>query len=319
VIRRHILPELGHYLVTELRPDDVRRWFKRMRQLGVGQVAADNAVTVLRAIYGTWVRDDRSLPHGIPVPTGLKKARPRKEFTPLTRDQVNAIIAAMPPDARVMVEIEAFYGSRVSEILALRTEDLVFTGKDEMAALGPQLARLAALPEDRYNARNPRLRFQRKLERDRTPAEIKNRRGIRTLPLPQWLAVLLAEQFEEWPPVDGWLFTNPRPSYGDTRIMLPVRQRRPWRQEPYLGWLHQAAESVGVTFPPNQCSHALRHHAVSILKDRRWNSDAIGLWIGDSARTVDTVYGRPMSDAPDRIAAELSAARSTEGRSLRAV
>jgi integrase len=218
----------------------------------------------------------------------------------------------------LMVEIEAFYGARVSEILGLRAEDITFTGLDVTAPLGPQLARVAALSADKYEARSARLRFDRKLNVDRTHAEIKNRRGYRTLPLPQWLASALAAQLGQWPPVDGWLFTNPRGPGGYRGHWDRAPHPRPWCQKNYRVWFAKAAEKTGVTLIKGQSTHALRHHCVSVLRDRGLSAQAIGYWIGDAATSVDTYYGRPMPDAMDRIAAELSGARDT-GPRLRAV
>jgi integrase len=318
-VNLHIVPYLGDMKVTELRPDAVRLWVAGLRERSVGRVAVERAIGSLRTMYGVWQDDGRLLPAGIPIPRGLVKPRPPKEFDPLTTEQVAALAAAMPPYAQLIVTVEAFYGARVSEALALRDEDIRFTGKDVSAPLGPQLARLAALPADRYEARKPRLRFARKLEHDRTPAPIKNRRGNRTLPLPQWLAVALAEYVEAWPIVDGWLFVNRREA-GGAGGSIPARRPMPWRQTTYISWLHRAAEAAGIMFPPNQASHAFRHHAVSVLRDKGWADDNIAQWIGDTAQTVTTVYGRPMADAVERIAAELSADRPAAGhRRLRAV
>ena len=70
--------------------------------------------------------------------------------------------------------------------------------------------------------------------------------------------------------------------------------------------------------PPNQCSHALRHYCVSELRrpPAKSNED-IGNWIGDTAATVERVYGRSMPGAMDHIAAELSGARDAAPLVLR--
>ncbi len=323
VVRNHILNAeygLGHYLVTELRPDDVRLWVARMQKCGARNTR--QAVAVLRTMYGDWHRDDRLLPHGIPVPARLVKAKPRKEWPSPTAAQVAAWAAAMPADWKLIVEAEAFYGGRVSEILALREEDILFTGKDVTAPLGRQLAHLAALPADKYGVRSPRVRFQRKLEQHRRhgePAEgsIKNARGNRTLPVPQWLAAALAAHLEHWPAVDGWLFTNHRAPGGCGTAVADIHPK-PILYGTFARRMRRAAREAGIMLPPNQCTHALRHYCVSELKDKGWDPDAIGLWIGDSGVTVAEVYGRPMPDVLDRIAGEMSAARDA-GPRLRAV
>jgi integrase len=358
-MRNHILPHLGHYLVTELRRDDVRLWATGMAARGTGPAAQAAAVSTLRTLFSDWLADDRILPRGNPVPRALVSGPPRKEFAPLTAAQVDAIAAAMPADMALIVRTEAFYGARVSEICALRTEDITFTGLDVAAPLGPQLARLAELPEDKYEARKPRLRFQRKLEEDRTPGPIKNARGNRTLPLPPWLAAAFAVQLEKWPPVDGWLFVSRRPlaSVGPVRLqdvadaagvssgtasriisgssrrdsatmrrkvmqaaaaLGYARRHRPYAPAGIIMTFTPAAAKAGVTLPPRQATHALRHHCVSVLRGKGWSDQDICYWIGDTARTVAERYGRPMPDALNRISAELSAARGA-GRPLRAV
>jgi integrase len=318
----HIVPDLGHYAVTELRRDDVKWWVARMRERGTGPVAMRHAVLTLRTMYGVWVKDGRALPRGIPVDAGLIKEKPRKEFAPLTAAQVTALTAAALPDMRLIIEAEAFYGTRVSEILALRAEDVTFTGKDPAAPLAAELARLAALPEAKYEARRPRLRFERKLEVDGTEGEIKNeQRGKRTAPLPQWLAAALAAHLEQWPPVGGWLFTNPRGQgrRGGGNVVKPLGLRRPWNQKGYRERFNEAAARAGITLPRGQATHALRHHCVSVLRDKGWSDQAIGYWIGDAASSVATYYGRPMPDAMDRISAVLSDARTAPPPPLRAV
>jgi integrase len=316
-VAKRIVPEFGHYLMTELRRDDVRLWVTRMRQQGTGTSAMFNATEVLHSMYSAWLKDDRILPRGNPVDLRLIEKQPRKEFAPLTARQVEALAGAMPADMALMVRIEAFYGARMSEITGLRDEDVIFTGRLPAAPLAPQLAKLAALPADRYETRRLRLRFQRKLERDRTEGPIKNERGNRTLPLPQWLAAALAAQLGKWPPVDGWLFTNPRaPGYGGKAV---AAHPRPFTDINYQRRLKNAARAAGIVFPPRQCTHALRHHCVSVLRDKGWSDQAIGYWIGDTSQTVAEVYGRPMPDALDRISAELSAAREATGPVLRAV
>jgi integrase len=358
-VRLHIDPYIGHILVTELTRDDVRLWAAQMRKNGVGQATQVKAVEDLRTMYGVWLEDGRLLPGGVPIPRGLVKRTPRKEFTPLTTAQVQAWAAAMPVEMALLVEIEAFYGGRMSEVLGLRGEDLIWIGKDTSAPLPDQLAQLAGLPPDRYDARKPRVRFERQLARvTRVSAPPKNTRATRTLPLPRWLAVKLAAQLAQWPPAGGWLFVNRRAPGGYSTVLtdeeraearreamrrsrarrrgedIPLRRAgakpggtgfhftpdgKPYHAARYNVWLHRAADSAGIVLPPNQCSHALRHHCVSVLRARGWSDQDIGAWIGDTAQTVAQVYGRPMPGSLDRIAAALSNEREATGPPLRAV
>ena len=319
MVRKHIVPHLGHMLVTELRRDDVALWAAGMKRRGVGRASARLSIEILRTMYQDWLRSDRLLPRGNPVDVSLIPKPPRKPFTPLTRAEVRAIAAAIVPDAEVIVETEAHYGPRVGEVLALRTEDITFTGKDAGAPLAGQLAALAALPAGKYDARNPLLRFERQLDAaEATPAEMKNQRGPRTLPFPQWLCAMLAAHLGKWPPADGWLFTNPRnraTRHGSRTAAGHVT----WSQDAYRKQFKKAAEKAGVVLPPYQATHALRHHCVSVLRDERWPDVDIAAWIGDAPQTVAEVYGRPMPDSMSRISRHLSAAREADAPALRAV
>lgn len=355
-VRNHIVPGLGDYLVTELTHDLIRLWAKRMRDAGTGPAAMKAAVETLRTMYGVWQESDRFLPRGVPIPRGLVKQGPRKEFDPLTETQVDAWAGAMPAPMALVVELEAWSGGRESEILGLQEEDIAWRGKDVNAPLAAQLARLATLPREKYAAASPRLRFSRQLSRyTREGTRTKNDRANRTLQLDEWLAVRFATQLQSWPPANGWLFTTWR-AYAvrtaedrardraeqyarhcarvrgeDIPLRTPgplprsqatalrwVTNGKPLTASSYNWWLRKAAKTAEIVLPPNQCSHALRHHAVSVLRDKGLDDDAIGKWIGDSAETVRKVYGRPMPDAMARMAAVMSESR-TGDRRLRAV
>ena len=324
--RAHISPDpIARMRMTEIRRDDVRLWLGRRQDAGACPSARRNALTLLHAMYQTWIKDGRLLPYGNPAVLMLSPRPARKDWLPLTREQVTAWAAHMPAEMRLIVTMEAFYGPRCSEILAIREEDVEFKGKNLSTAVGPQLARLAELPGDDYRDRNLRLHFQRKIELDRTAGPMKNRRGDRKLPLPQWLCADLADQLNTWPAVNGWLFTNrnarhtrPQAAGGPTAAArigagLPM----PYLITTYTDRLRHAASAAGITLPPRQCSHALRHHCVSVLRDMGKSDQQIAFWIGDAELTVATVYGRPMPDAMDRIADDLSDHR--EQPRLRAV
>lgn len=214
-INLYIKPHFGDSLVIAVQPDQVRLWVARLHQQGpVGKQARDGnaaigkAVKLLHAMFAQWQKDRRYLPYGNPVDSGLAPDPPPKMFTPLTVAEVHRLAAAMPPEAALAAETEAFFGPRVSEVLGLREEDFTFTGKDPAAPLGPQLAALARLSTAEYEARRPRIRFGRRVNRSRQTAPMKNRRGYRFLPFPQHMAAAYAAQLAAWPAAGGWVFVN---------------------------------------------------------------------------------------------------------------
>jgi integrase len=314
----HILPFLGHHKVTELTPDLVFLWVADRQAAGVGAAALYGAAETLRSLYVAWHAAGRPLPYGNPVRVRLPKGPPRDRIPPPTPAQVEAWAQEVWPEVRVIVDLEVLYGGRTSEMLALREEDILFTGRDVGAPLRPQLERLAELPPDEYAARKARLRFQRKLEKDRTPGPIKNKRGNRTLPLPQWAARALSEQFRQWPPVGGWLFVNHRGGRG--ALIEPAAM--PLHVTTYWKILKRAADKAGIVRPPYKCSHWLRYFRASQLNDMGMGATAIGDWIGDHPRTVQNIYIQPMEGSTERTADMLTELRESQGsgtRRLRAV
>jgi len=314
-----IVPGLGAVPMTAVRPDHVRDWARAM-QTGTAPArpgkkrkklsprSAQIRVSTLHAMFELWRMDCRPLPLGNPVPRGVVKVPPKVRRDPLTVTQVRAWRDAAFDDMRAMMDVEAYYGARASEMLGLREEDLTWTGRNMSAPLAPQLARLAELPADKYAARRVRLQFREQLGQRRfngnrsVRVPTKNSRAVRPVPVPQWLARVLAGHLQRWPVQDGWLFTNPRIGKG-------YSAPQPWNANIYYRWLRRAAVAAGVPLAKGQCSHALRHHCVSVLRDKGFSSQAIGEWIGDTALTVETTYGRPMPDSMDRIGAALDDAR----------
>jgi integrase len=310
-LRNHIIPGLGASLMTGLRRNEVRLWVAGMRERGAGEPTIDKAVKIAHAMFEAWLADDRVLPRGNPVPPGLAIRKVRAKRWSPTTEQVRAWEAAMYPELRVVLAAEAYFGGRMGEMIALRTEDIGWTGKITSEPPGPQLARLAALPPGEYAARSPSVQFARKLEPDRTPGPMKNDRANRTRPLPRWLAARLAEQFGNWPPVDGWLFVGRRPARG--RHAGQGLSLRPYEPTYYCRLVRQAAARAGIELPTYKSSHALRNYCVTVMRANGYSDSDIGIWIGDTGRTVEGHYGAPDPALVTRMAATMDAER-TEGR-----
>jgi integrase len=324
--------------MTAVRPDHVRAWITEMRNAGNFGVGKDNTVApsgeiamtvaTLRAMFNQWAADGRPLPHGNPVVNGLVPKQPeRPRYDPLTVEEVHRWRDALPDYMRIIVDVEAYTGGRMSEVLGLREEDIVWVGRDVTRPMVDQLYGLAREPAEQYEARRVMLRFQRQLvgdrpgERERSlSAPMKNRRANRDVPLPQWLARTLVDHLIRWPTWDGWLFTDPYPGYGVKMAAdpVPAAPAQPYRQGIYLAALSKAADRAGISLPPGTRSHALRHHCVSVLRDGGFSDQAIAEWIGDSPLTIQATYGRPMPGTADRIATALTE-MYTAPRHLRAV
>jgi integrase len=325
-LRLRILPAFGTQPMVTVRRDQVRAAAASWATL---PAAAEQAVETLRTMYSDWAKDDRPLPRGNPA-SAITVPQPDKAHTdPLTIAQVHAWRDALPEDMRAIVDIEAYTGGRMNEILGLIETDFEWIGRDVSAPLADGLRRLAELPPERYEERCVTLRTQAQLGRRnhnggasvRVPT--KNKLANRTLPVEQSLTATLAEHFAKYPPVDHaghrWLFTNRRRFGGGSGAL--TAHPRPYQGNVYSRWLRRAAAAARVPLPDNQCSHALRHHRVSVLRDAGIGNDRVAEWIGDTEQTVMLKYGAPMHDSKKRTAAVISRldAEATAGRRLRVV
>ena len=216
-------------------------------------------------------------------------------------------------------------------MLGLREEDITFTGKDEAAPLGPQLARLAALPASRVQRAQPAAALHR-TSSDRWTRETASTKNRQRRPVaarsPRSLAAELAAQLAQWP------------RRGRVAVHQPAgtgrqRRQRARGQDPtrHPGG---APEAIGASLIPavvphrrgrgrcdaaagHRATHMLRHHRVRVLRDLGWREEEIADWIGDTEQTLTRVYGKrertSMSDRAD----ELAAGREAPSRRLRAV
>jgi len=308
-LRLRIIPTLGAYPMTQLRPEHVRAAAAEWTD---APSAANFAAAVLRDMYARWTADGRSLPRGNPVTVAEVAPKPaRQPRHPLTDVQVQAWREALLADMRPMFDIESYAGARMSEVLGLQEQDITWIGK-LAAPLAPQLVELAALPPDRYAARRVCVRFARQLDDPRyhggasVAVDTKNKRAKRSLPLPQTLVRTLAEGLTAYPPLPGgWLFGNRR---GPGRAV--ALDPRPWHPKAYNRCLRTAATKVGIPLPPGQCSHALRHYRVSVLRDEGVADQRIAEWIGDSVQTITQTYGQPMPDSLEQISEVINARES---------
>lgn len=186
---------------------DIVPWLESRRKISKD---ISRLVSTLRGIFQSWIDAGKPVaPGGNPVRKRVVKSQP-KQVPLLTDEQVDRWRECLIPDLRAMFDVERWYGSRSGEVRGLREEDIAWSGpRDPAAPLAHELAKLAALPADRYDERNVTLRFERQLHgHDNQPAPTKNTRATRTMALPQHLAQSLVDHWAKWPPADGWIFVN---------------------------------------------------------------------------------------------------------------
>ena len=180
--RRHVEPQLGDRRLDGLEPEDIRRWHTaltgalRKEFAGTsrdGSATAARAYRLLRSILQTAVDDELLVRNPCRI-AGAGNAR-SAERPVLSVGEIAALAAEVPSHYRAFVVLAAFSGLRAGELAALRVMDLHL--------------------ED-----NPTVKVGRRFYRvagEITVETPKSVRGIRTLPLPGFVAAALRAHLAE--------------------------------------------------------------------------------------------------------------------------
>jgi integrase len=270
-IKTHIeATPLGSRRLVAVRPSEVQAWVtERSQRLAPGTVAL--LVSILRSMLNAAV-DDRLITSSPAQRLSLPRAQSER-IAPLSVDQVRALAGAVPPRCLAMVITQAGLGLRIGELLGLRVEDIDFLRRT--------------------------VRIEHQLSRDgKGLLPPKTPRSRRTLPLPDVVAEVLAEQIR----LDGgsdYLFTTSRGN--------------PYRQLDYARRVfNPAARNAGL--PAGTTSHHLRHHYASVLLFAGESVVAVAERLGDTPAMVLKVYGHLMPGAEDRTRRAIDQAWTTDGR-----
>lgn len=122
LLRHHVLPTFAPAPVATIRPAAVRAWHAALGK-STGPTARAQSYGLLRTILNTAVTDELidANPCRIRGAGQVKRAR---EIRPATIEELEAIMAALPPRYRAMVLLGAWCAMRFGEIAELRRSDV---------------------------------------------------------------------------------------------------------------------------------------------------------------------------------------------------
>jgi len=199
-----------------------------------------------------------------PVLPDRRLSLPRQDkakFVPLTVAQVRAWADAAAPRVRAMIITQAALGLRISELRAVRVQDVDFLRREVHV-------------DEQLDASG----------RHRAPLKTANSR--RVVPLPAVAAETLAAHIAEFPPgPDGLIFTTVT--------------GRPWASSRITWRAYRDAAEAAAGLPPGTSSHDLRHHYASVLLAAGESVHAVAERLGDTAAMVLSTYGHVMPDRED--------------------
>ena len=177
---KHVLPTLGEIQLARLEPQDIDQWVADLRRQPVGETAIVRAFRVLGAVLDKAV-EYRMIPSS-PMPSDKPRMPDPKSMRFLTPEEIDVLAWVIDPMHRTWVYAMAYTGMRWSEAAGLTVRHV-------------HPARRRIEIEQQLVEVSGRARLQ-------TP---KTKNGKRVIPIPKWLADLLAEQIAGKGP-DDWVF-----------------------------------------------------------------------------------------------------------------
>lgn len=259
-LRNHMLPTFGDRALVSIRPSEVQAWVRGRAEV-LAPATVETVFRIFSAILSDAVRD-RLIVHNpaknIRLPTKAKSA-----IVPPTVEQVEAVIAEMPNRYRALVTLAAGTGLRQGECFGLSVDRVDFLRRS--ITVDRQIVLAGSGPPE----------F----------GPPKTEASIRTVPLPQVVAQVLAAHLEQWSTgPDDVIFTN-----SNGGIVRRNRFNEIWRP---------ATERAGVE---SLRFHDLRHFYASLLINHGESVKVVQARLGhaSASETLDT-YAHLWPDNEDR-------------------
>lgn len=269
IIESRIIPKFGQQPLAALRRSEVQGWVAEMsNELAPSTVEAyyrTLAAVMRAAVADELVRKSPCIDITLP-----KKGSAKNTLVPLVVAQVVELSEAVPRQHRALILASAGLGLRQGEACGLTVDRIDF------------LRRTVTIDRQLITPKGSKVSL----------GPVKTDASNRTMPLPKYVADVLAAHLAEFPVgADGFVFTSTTGA--------------PLRRSVYGSTFRRAARSIGL----DATSHDLRHHCASLLIRSGLSVKAIQAYLGHAtaAETLDT-YGHLWPDDEERIRAAVDAA-----------
>lgn len=286
IVRAHLAPEFGSKRVAAIDRTMVRRYFARLAACVQGGELTGGTVHKIHTCMSSIMRyaADESWTSANPCSRvrDMPSSKPSRKAAFLTRDEIDALTAAIDPRYQLLVLFAAFTGLRQSEIFALRRRHI-----DERHG---RVHVEEAITEWRKVADEPTA------PREPVFGDTKSGKG-RTVGLEAALRAALTDHLASLPGgPDALVFTKDDGG--------PIRDTS-WRRNFWKPAVEEALPGRDITF------HHLRHTCASMLIDSGANPLEIKNWMGHaSIQTTYDIYGHLFPDHVDDLASRLSAGQT---------
>jgi integrase len=276
MLRRHTYPTLGDRQLASIRPSEVQAWTR-----GLSDALQPSTVGIVHgiaaAIFKAAVRD-RIIPASPCEGTKLPRKQPTR-VEPLTTEQVEALVSAVPARYRALVVLAAGTGMRQGECFGLTADRVDFLRRqlrvDRQLVTVPGHAPFLAQP--------------------------KTRASHRTIPLPTVVLDELARHLEAFPVTEQPIRDGgPSAAEQGAALLFTEEEGEPIRRTAFSAkvW-RRAVKATGA--PAGSGFHELRHYFASLLIRHGESVKTVQARLGHAtaAETLDT-YSHLWPDSDDR-------------------
>ena len=279
-LRVHLLPAFGDLELRSIRPSTVQGWLR-----GTQERCAPRSARVLlanlSAILGAAVEDELIPRNPCSSRAVRAPAVDQARVIPWPAEQVTSVIAAHPDRWRAAPLLAAGCGLRQGEVFGLRVQDVDFFGRRVL------------------------VRQQVRLLHGRPSVAPPKGRKAREVPLPEIVAVGLAEHLRVYDAVGGVVFTSRERKL----VTRTYYNRHIWKP---------ALVAAGIEPTRQNGMHALRHFYASALLEAGTSIRAVADYLGhrDPGFTLRT-YTHLMPSSEDRVRQAIGAALEAPAASPR--
>lgn len=288
-LRLHATRHFGQREVRSIKPSLIQAWLRGL-QKDLAPSYVRTIFTNVSGVFSAAVDDGLIAANPCQAKSVRLPKRDQRKVEPWPRQQVQAVIDGLPQRYRAIAVVAAGCGLRQGEVFGLRVRDVDFLRRRLL------------------------IEQQVKLLHGRVTIDKPKGGKTRTVPLPDIVAVELAEHLRRFPAAgDELVFTS--------REHLPINRNH---FNPYV-W-RAALDAAGVERGRSNGMHALRHFYASVLIDAGESVRAVADYLGhadpgftlrvyahlfpasedrarqalDSALAEDASHhGRQLGDAPD--------------------
>lgn len=118
LVRLHIAPYLGDRALSDVKPADIRRWYKQLADENAGQATIARSYQLLKSIFNTAVKDEIIRRNPCQIEGAAVYLVPERPI--FTMQEIYAVADAMPPRFRMLVLLATFASLRWGEISGLQ-------------------------------------------------------------------------------------------------------------------------------------------------------------------------------------------------------